>query len=33
MGGLALDPQLAVGHWRWLTPEEEAALRASVRLG
>lgn len=32
MGTLALDPALAPGHWRWLTPEEEAALRASVRL-
>jgi 16S rRNA pseudouridine516 synthase len=32
MGGLALDPALPVGHWRWLTPGEEAVLRASVRL-
>ncbi len=32
MGGLALDPSLPVGQWRWLTPGEEAVLRASVRL-
>jgi 16S rRNA pseudouridine516 synthase len=32
MGTLDLDPNLASGQWRWLKPEEESALRASVRL-
>lgn len=32
MGGLELDPALPTGQWRWLTIEEEAALRAAVRL-
>lgn len=33
MGPLDLDPNLAPGQWRWLKPEEDSALRASVRLG
>jgi len=32
MGPLDLDLGLAPGQWRWLALEEEAALRASVRL-
>jgi 16S rRNA pseudouridine516 synthase len=32
MGTLELDPSLEPGQWRWLTPQEEAALRESVRL-
>jgi 16S rRNA pseudouridine516 synthase len=32
MGTLELDAGLEQGHWRWLTVDEEAALRASVRL-
>ena len=26
VGGLKLDPALAEGEWRWLTPEDLAAL-------
>ena len=32
MGTLELEPSLEPGQWRWLTPQEEAALRESVRL-
>jgi 16S rRNA U516 pseudouridylate synthase RsuA-like enzyme len=32
MGTLMLDPNLAVGQWRWLTTQEESAMRESVRL-
>ncbi len=32
MGTLNLDPGLAAGQWRWLQPEEESALRASLAL-
>jgi len=27
IGGLRLDPALALGEWRWLTPEDLAALK------
>ena len=27
IGGLVLDPALGPGEWRWLTPEDLAALR------
>ena len=33
MGPLELDPNLALGQWRWLTPEEEALLRALRKAG
>ena len=29
IGGLALPPDLAPGHWRWLTPEDLGQLRAA----
>lgn len=32
MGTLELDAGLGLGQWRWLTVDEETALRASVRL-
>lgn len=32
MGTLMLDPNLAAGQWRWLTTQEESAMRESVRL-
>lgn len=32
MSTLELDPNLEPSQWRWLTAEEESALRASVRL-
>lgn len=33
MGPLELDPALEPGRWRWLTDEEEAALRALKKAG
>ncbi len=32
MGCLTLDPALAIGHWRWLSEPEEAALRTELGL-
>ena len=32
MGTLELDAALQPGQWKWLTPAEEGALRASVKL-
>lgn len=33
MGTLELDATLPAGQWKWLTPEEEGALRTAVKLG